>query len=314
MIEEVARAFNRAKKLYDAKREDDRGQALEAALAVGKLCLETLAREAVLDNYGNFRGANGPVPYHAATYLDSVSRPYLDGLFTADPATFEAEGQEFAADMVARRSNPQLHARVIYTVMTAFSLCFDLWKPGSRKTPGTFFEVLIGSAAIHRFPGVTLSKHVKIEDVPGDDVDALVDVDGAEGDAVEALKGDSVATDLVLTREAGDRAAVIPLKITTRERIVQPFAHQRILSSAFGDKYASFIACISEVQRDGVTTSVKQVCVPGTVALFQKHMAAVNGLYYADVPERYARADLQAVLPVKSIGHLFDDVARHLEG
>lgn len=309
MIEDVVRAFNRSKKLYDKGDPE----ALTAALDVGRVCLETLGREADLGHYGNFRGAAGPVPYHA-TYLDAVSRPYRDELFTAEPEEFEPLARQFAADMATQASDPELHSRVIYTVVTGFSLCFDLWKPGSRKTPGTFFEVLVGSAARHRFPGVTLSKHVKIEDVPVDDVDALVDVDGAEGDATEALKGDSVATDLVLTREAGDRAAVIPLKITTRERIVQPFAHQRILSSAFGDKYASFIACISEVQRDGLTTSVKQVCVPGTVALFQKHMAEVERLYYADVPERYARDDLQAVLPVKSIGTLFDDVARHLEG
>ena len=70
---------------------------------------------------------------------------------------------------------------------------------------------------------------------------------------------------------------------------------------------------MSEVQRDDNTGTVKQICVPGTVALFQKHLSRLNGLYYCDVPVRYARADLGAVIDVKPLHMLFDDVEAHLD-
>jgi hypothetical protein len=200
--------------------------------------------------------------------------------------------------------------------VTAFCLCYDVWKSKSRKTPGTFFEVLIGSAARVRFPGLALTKHIPINGLPVTEaVDAMIETGTNEETehAVEALTGDSVSTDLVLADPARERGAVIPLKITTRERIVQPFAHQRILDSAYPGRFASFLACISEVQRDDSTGTVKQICVPGTVALFQKHLARLNGLYYCDIPVRYARPDLGAVIDVKPLHALFDDIEAHLK-
>lgn len=210
--------------------------------------------------------------------------------------------------------DPDLLDRVIYTAISAFSLAYDLWKPKSRKTPGTFFEVVIGSACRITFPGYALTKHIPIKGVvAADTVDALAEtvVDGEEDDAAE-FSGDSVSTDLVITNPRTGRGAVVPLKITTRERIVQPFAHQRILDSAYPGQYASFVACISEVQRDDATSTVKQICVPGTIALFQKHLARVNGLYYCDIPRRYAQKDFTRIIPVKPFHALFADIAQHL--
>lgn len=171
----------------------------------------------------------------------------------------------------------------------------------------------MASAARVRFPALALSKHIPIKDLPVAAVaDALVDVSGEEGDAAEAYRGDAVSTDLVLTNPKTGKGAVVPMKITTRERIVQPFAHQRILDSAYPGQFGSFLACISEVQRDDNTGTVKQICVPGTVALFQKHLSKLNGLYYCDIPVRYARPDLGSVIAVKPIHCLFDDMAAHL--
>ncbi|MCR6643378.1 MAG: hypothetical protein NVV62_01965 [Terricaulis sp.] len=159
-----------------------------------------------------------------------------------------------------------------------------------------------------------MSKHIPIKDVGiAEQVADVLDVAGENAqEDLETFSGDAVSTDLVITNPSTDRAAIIPLKITTRERIVQPFAHQRIVDSAFPGRYASFIACISEVQRDDKTQTVKQVCVPGTVALFQKHLAKIQGLYYCDIPVRYAAADFQQVLPVQSFHKLLEDVSTHL--
>lgn len=313
MVEAIAAAFKTAKRKYD------RGQpALADVLDLAARCLQTLQANATYRRFGAFAGP--PVKEYWVAQINggpAISRPYRPDLFISSVQEFNAAAALFRADMQASRLDPDRFDKVIYTAVTAFCLCYDIWKPKSRKTPGTYFEVLMGSAAAIYFAGAVLTKHIPITGLPvAEGADVLEEVPAAEDasdeDAVEAVQGNSVSTDLVLTDNRTGRGAVVPLKITTRERIVQPFAHQRILDSAFPGKFASFLACISEVQRDDITNSVKQVCVPGTVALFQKHLATLRGLYYCDIPDRYARPDVGAVIAVKPLHKLFEDISAHL--
>ncbi len=307
MVEKVLEGYRAAKAV------NDRGElALVDCLAVAASCLAKLEAEAHLGHFGDF-SRKDPVSYSVATSDDGISRPFRPELFVAAPDEFEARAAAFLKSLGPNGAiDPPEFDSIIYTAVTAFSLCVDIWKPKSRKTPGTFFEVLIASAARHHFPDYVLTKHVPIGDVAIDEVvDALVDTDEVQEDATE-FSANSVSTDLVISNPVTKRGAVVPLKITTRERIVQPFAHQRILSSAYPDRYASFIACISEVQRDDKTQTVKQICVPGTVALFQKHLASINGLYYCDIPRRYAQADFSKIIAVQPFHRLFLDIGDYL--
>lgn len=307
LVETVLAGYRSAKVVYD------RGElALVHCLAVAGMCLRKLQSSAEIRHFGHFSRVS-PVPYSVATCGEGISRPFRADLFEASPDRFDQLSTQLFQSLGQNGVfDPVVFDRAIYTAVTAFSLCVDVWKPKSRKTPGTFFEVLIGSAARHYFPHYVLTKHVPIRDVPVDDVvDALVDTDEVAEDA-GAFSANSVSTDLVISNPATDRGAIIPLKITTRERIVQPFAHQRILSSAYPNRYASFIACISEVQRDDKTQTVKQICVPGTIALFQKHLANVNGLYYCDIPRRYAQADFTKIIAVQPFHRLFLDIETYL--
>lgn len=313
MVDVIAAAFKVAKKKYD------RGQpALADVLNLAVQCLQTLEQRAIYRRFGMFAG-RPPKEYWVAqaNVGGAISRPFRPDLFVFRLEEFIEAANFFVGDMQNSRVEPNRFDRVIYTAVTAFCLCYDIWKPKSRKTPGTFFEVLMGSASTIYFSWATLTKHIPITGLPvtegADVLEEISAVDEAsDEDAVEAIQGNSVSTDLVLTNPLTGRGAVVPLKITTRERIVQPFAHQRILDSACPGKFASFLACISEVQRDDITQSVKQVCVPGTVALFQKHLAALQGLYYCDIPDRYARPDVGAVISVKPLHKLFEDIEAHL--
>ncbi|MCE3011938.1 MAG: type II site-specific deoxyribonuclease [Proteobacteria bacterium] len=275
-----------------------------------------LAKEASYAHYGDFSGRPS-VAYHVFGSGTSVSRPVRSSIYLADPALFS---KNYATLCSKLKSGPKdwgdaeitLANSVVYTAVMAVACCFDLWQRGSRKTPGTVFEILMASLLQQMLPKASFSKHIPLA--------ALVDADDASpGDreseemSEAAADGDdrgSVSTDLVIrATPASALGVVIPLKITTRERIVQPFAHQRILDSAFGaGVFQSLLVCISETQLDENTRSVKQVCVPGTVKLFQKYLAPVAGLYYCDIPQRYDAADMQRVIPVKSVGHLFCDV------
>ncbi|EGA2714203.1 type II site-specific deoxyribonuclease, partial [Salmonella enterica] len=173
---------------------------------------------------------------------------------------------------------------------------FDLWKKGSRKTPGTVFEIYIAALLKVMLPNEIFSKHIPLIDQINSDE--------------ELTDPASVSTDVVIkSGENVNRGVVIPLKITTRERIVQPFAQQRILDSYFGNGvFNSFLACISETQQDKINRKVNHICVPGTIRLYQKYLSNVAGMYYCDIPERYLQADLTDIIPVKSMGEFLLDI------
>ena len=172
-----------------------------------------------------------------------------------------------------------------------FSICYDLWRPGSRKTPGTFFEILVGSLVQAVTPRLTRRAHVPLLE-----------------------PGESVSTDIVFL-EPGERGGLaIPVKITTRERIVQPFAHQRILDAVFGEgRFRSILVCVSEMQRQR-DTGANAICVPGTIRQFQRYLAPLAGLYYLDPPARYLRDDVTGLIPVGTLGDLLaHDLPSRLE-
>lgn len=214
-----------------------------------------------------------------------LSRPIRASMFVTDEDELEAAWEALVA--AARPGDAQYDASpneinaVLYTVVNGFSICYDLWRPGSRKTPGTFFEILIGSLVQAVSPRMTRRAHVPLPE-----------------------PSESVSTDIVFLEPDGRGGLAIPAKITTRERIVQPFAHQRILDAVFGEgTFRSILVCVSEMQRQR-DTGANAICVPGTIRLFQRYLAPLAGLYYLDPPARYLRDDVTGTIPVRTLGDL----------
>lgn len=256
------------------------------------------------------------MPYSVFSLAGSSSRPVRADLYLASSARFlEEHGQLLR--MAQELEHPwtaedyERANRVVYTAVMAFACCYDLWQRSSRKTPGTFFEVFMAGLLQNIFPEALFSKHIPLTEVINDEgVDAR-EVNRNVPDVNPQENGEhiSVSTDIVIGAQNRSGGVVIPLKITTRERIVQPFAQQRILDAAFGaGHFKSFIVCISETQLDEIKTAVNQICVPGTIKLFQRFLAPVAGLYYCDLPQRYAAPDVARIICVKSVGHLFADI------
>ena len=276
-------------------------------------CHGKLTAESRFGHYGYFNG-RPPVPYSVfALSAESVSRPVRGDLYIADNRHFHQEHDDVISMLrdVNHRWNPDDHERanrVVYTAIMSLACCFDLWQRSSRKTPGTFFEVFVAGLLQSVFPDAVFSKHISLASIVHD---VEVAPEPLTGNSLEEESDEkaSVSTDIVIGIRGRPGGVVVPLKITTRERIVQPFAHQRILDSAFGEGYyRSLIVCISETQLDDKTKSVKQVCVPGTIKLFQKYLAPVAGLYYCDLPQRYAAQDMKLIVNVRSVGHFFVDL------
>lgn len=265
--------------------------------------------------YGQFTGTPR-VEYSVFETGHSRSRPVRSDIYIWDSQQLSNDINRLSDILVSRYSDrtgwdSELANRVVYTAVMSVACCYDLWQRGSRKTPGTFFEVFMAALLMKMLPSLRFTKHIPLAGL-------LNDPEASEGlpYAPETIEEDeeiggaaSVSTDIVVQHPAHSGGVVVPLKITTRERIVQPFAHQRILDSAFGPGvYRSLLVCISETQLDERTQSVKQICVPGTVKLFQRHLSKISGLYYCDIPQRYFSPDIQRIIPVKTIGDFFIDI------
>ncbi|KAF5032904.1 hypothetical protein DSECCO2_612320 [anaerobic digester metagenome] len=283
-METIEKLFKQVKSAYDQDQNPIDGVADVVATCIDKLneSNKRLQSKANDKEYWVFyEGGN-------------ISRPYLPGMLVLDKQTFS-----LAWTSMVKSINPgtglidmdtESVNKTIYTGIMSFALVYDLWKPTSRKTPGTFFEVILGSIMSAMLPGHTKTKHIIL---PG--------------------QVENVSTDIVFQPKDGGSSIVIPAKITTRERIVQPFAHQRILDSVFGEgKYKSILVCVSETQRNE-DSGVNDICVPGTVRLFQSHLAKMYGIYYLDPPSRYLKEDIIEVIKVGSLAEfLTKDIANFI--
>jgi hypothetical protein len=261
------------------KKYDLGGSPLEDVGAIASHCLEKIDSEAVARFQAKLETKN----YSVFAAKDLLSRPFLPAMLLHKPDEFERRWQELLGKLNPTTSRIDMGEEkvnlILYTAITAVCVCFDLWKPRSRKTPGTFLEVLLGSVL-----GRLLPRHKRTKFIPIPE------------------QSESVSTDIVFTNSTATKGIVFPAKITTRERIVQPFAHQRILESVFGKgRYQSILLCVSETQRDK-HSAVNEICVPGTIRLFQSYLACLSGIYYLDPPNRYLKPDVTSVIPVGSLG------------
>lgn len=266
--------FDTAKAIYDSGGCPIKDIGATSVAAIAKIQSDTTNRflDTLNSKQYNLFAANG-----------KLSRPYLPSQYIASPQDFELAWNSLisAIDPIARTINLPSSGinNTLYSAITAFSCCYDLWNPGARKTPGTFFEILLGAVLEKILPTCIRTKHISIPNQP-----------------------ESISTDIVFQDPLSARSLVIPAKITTRERIVQPFAHQRILDSVFGqDTYGSVLMCVSEMQRAG-DDGANEICVPGTIRLFQNHLASMDGIYYLDPPNRYLQQDITSIISVGSIG------------
>jgi hypothetical protein len=308
-MKDIEARFKSACKKYNAG-----GLHYADCFELSKVCIAKLLKDARIVRYGDYAG-KPRVEYHVATLGgDLVSRPFRKPAFIDDLDLFQSAHDRFIKKVresdISTPEDIELATSIIYTSVIAFAACYDLWKNRSRKTPGTLFEILMAGLFRQYLSTAVLSKHINLaalidEPIAGTEVEEA-QVEPEDGD--EEDEKSSLSTDLVISVPEGKRTAIIPLKITTRERIVQPYAHQRIVDSAMPHQYESFLACMSETQLDKETRAVKQVCVPGTIKLFQRYLGKLSGIYYCDMPQRYAAADLARYVPVKLLGAIFEDV------
>lgn len=153
--------------------------------------------------------------------------------------------------------------RATYTIAYSVFAANDVHKVG-RKASATFFENLIGHivARCIRFPPRT---KVRMPETGAD-----------------------LPTDFVFDPGERSRKLHLPIKTSTRERIVQAWVHQLLLARIFGDGvYRGVLVVGSETKRDTRTGEVIEICIPGQLQLFQSRVTELTRIYYLDPPRPY---------------------------
>lgn len=235
------------------------------------------------------------------------SRPFNRELFVPSPEEFAAlwnryteallDGVRSGAGLITSLPREEID-RAFYTVVIGYAAAIDLFSRGNRAGPGTLFEMAVG-------PAVSL--------LTGREEAGDVRLTMPDSDATETVK-----TDLSFVGREGEPILVVPTKITTRERIVQAFVHQRILDAARPGIYRSVlcigsennVACPRGAAEWGKTYDncwLQDTLVPGTIALYENYVAPLSGLYYLDPPAPYLSGAYGGLPPVKHFGTLLTE-------
>lgn len=211
----------------------------------------------------------------------AVARPANEALFVPDVAAFDAYWKDWEQNQI---SKPDL-LKLLYTAALAPCLGMELFDKQNKKGPATYFECFIGnllSTQLNREP--TRNASLKI------------------GNATIRL-----TMDFLFEPHDGQPGLHVPVKMSTRERVVQAWSHQRLLDSAYGDgKYIGLMTLFSETKLDSRNLEVVEICVPDQWLAYQIHLAKMDKIYYFDLPDRYAKlaADHPDIMKVSTIEHL----------
>lgn len=157
-------------------------------------------------------------------------------------------------------------ARLLYTVAIAPCLAYDLFNRNDKKSQATYFERMVG----HIFAKSLGIEPVKSAELP------------VSGRPVR------MTMDFLFERPGNTPNIHLPVKMSTRERVVQAWAHQRLLESAYGaGSYTGTLVVFSETKLDVKKREVVEICVPDQWLAYQHLLAKMESIYYFDLPVRY---------------------------
>jgi hypothetical protein len=175
----------------------------------------------------------------------------------------------------------------VYSCAIAYCCAVDIIKVGDKKTPGTFFEIIIGHI-VARSLGVNPETTIT---VPTLDVTV------------------TLPTDYVFDLGPNKNRVHLPIKTSTRERVVQVWAHQRVLDGMHGvSRFKGVLVALAETNKQK-NVSVSEVCLPDQWKAYQMYIAQMFRVYYLDTPEKYL--SLKYTYPfiqVKPFGAFFAEV------
>lgn len=213
-----------------------------------------------------------------------VARPANKQYFIANPATITKLWKQWRNGSIS----PDDFGKLSYTVSLAPCLAMEIFDRQNKKGPATYFECFIG----HLFAkslGVNPTKRARLP-VHGRDV--------------------LMTMDFLIDMGKKQRKVHLSVKMSTRERVVQAWAHQRLLNAAYGDgTYRGIMVLFSETKLDSRSLEVVEICVPDQWLAYQSLLARMDRIYYFDIPGRYQTLTTQYpdVIAIKHFGEFFTE-------
>lgn len=221
------------------------------------------------------------------------SRPVNIDLYNAGCAT-DATGTKIIDNFWANVRSHSIESQNAHTITAAlyaicmnYCCCADLVS-GVKNNSGDYFEKLVG----HLY-----SMHLNV--APTNQMNA-VELDG------ESI---SLPTDFIFDLGTGKPKFHIPAKTSTRERVVEVWAQQRVLDGAFGvGRFLCLLTCIGETNFYSNDMSVALTCVPNQWINYQLFISQIKRAYYLDVPGKYAELNNRFPrIHVKEFGEFFHE-------
>lgn len=195
-----------------------------------------------------------------------ISRPVNKELFISSPAQLDLDPLLKGSWLKLPSRNRD---RLLYTIAMSYCCATDVLKNGDQKTPATFFECFIGHLIARAF-GVNPRTQVEVLRLEEE--------------------ASTLPTDFIFDLGQGKPKLHVPVKISTRERVIQVFAHQRVLDGVHGfGRFTGILICLTETKLDHEKKEVIEICVPKQWVLYQRFIAPMHRFYYFDTPNRYAQ-------------------------
>ena len=220
--------------------------------------------------------------YSRKDIMGIVCRPANAALFNTDYQTVSSQWQAW---WDGRLPQSDL-AKMSYTIALAPCLVMELFDRQNKKQPATYFECLVG----HIFAkNIGSNPHTQQKFTVHDTTVRMT-------------------MDFLFDKGKGIRHIHLPVKMSTRERVVQAWAHHRLLDAAFGaNSYKGIMVLFSETKLDNKKLEVVEICVPDQWLAYQLLLSQMERVYYFDVPNRYADLAVKypSLMPIKNFGDFF---------
>ncbi|MBR0466864.1 MAG: hypothetical protein IJJ40_05145 [Clostridia bacterium] len=219
------------------------------------------------------------------TQNGKISRAVNRSLFLSfDNTVADVFLQNVKAREITNQTSEEI-TKACYTIAISFCCSIDMLKDNDQKTPGTFFEYFIGHLMA-----------VQLNVLPSNQLDVLnMDMRA------------TLPTDFIFDLGENRPKFHVPVKTSTRERVVQVWAHQRVLDGVYGaGRFLGLLSCLSETKVNHQNNVVTEICLPDQWRVYQLFIAQMKRIYYLDVPQKYD--NLNRVFPpihVKPFGDFF---------
>jgi len=289
-MHQIQRKYNEMKSLFGVSPIDP--NITDIFIEINRLCqneINTMNRIPLTSN-ATARGKNYIV--FAPAQGGKQSRPVNIDLYN-EGSSLDAAGNSKVDVFWTNVKNQSISTQsardittAIYVIAMNYCCCADL-VDGIKRNAGDYFEKLIG----HLY-----SRHLNV-------------APSTQMRAVE-LDGESIAlpTDYIYNLGEGKPKFHVPVKTSTRERVVEVWAQQRILDGAFGvGRFISLLTCIGETNLEK-NMSVGITCVPNQWINYQLFVSQIKRAYYLDVPEKYNELNNRFPrIHVKEFGEFFHE-------